>query len=328
VTSSEASTVSIADDPASQLAWRSAPPAKKSGGLLRKHSDTEGSGDLKTNGDTDEPQSLNATIETVSAASNVLPTPVVASFDERPWMQPLPSLAADAPVLIEAKGIHKGFRKNDREVNVLRGVNIAVRAGEFVVLTGPSGSGKSTLLQCLAGLDDVTRGSVVIDGMELGLLTDGERTRHRASAMGFVFQSYNLLAVLDAVENVELPLLLNGWSPAEAREEAVAALTLVGLSDRTTHSPGELSGGEQQRVTIARSLVGEPAIVWADEPTGNLDDDATEQVMHLLRELNADGLTVVMATHDPAIARLAHRQLELRDGVLTEVSRAIHSTLP
>jgi putative ABC transport system ATP-binding protein len=230
------------------------------------------------------------------------------------WAQPLPPLAEDAPVVVSAASLKKDFRNNAKIVSALNDVSLTIASGEFVVITGPSGSGKTTLLNCLAGFDNPDSGQIIIDGYDVALLSDGERTRHRSSAMGFVFQSYNLLGVLTAVENVEVPLLLNGWSPSEARDEALAALTLVGMVNRANHLPDDLSGGEQQRVTIARALVGEPKLLWADEPTGNLDPESTEAIMHLLRELNADGLTIVMVTHDRSIASLAHRCLELREG--------------
>ncbi len=315
------------EDVSGVVAWRSDPSTKKPGGLLRKPRTGETADDRSLTNPSDAEANNVATttydssIASQSQQSSTSPAVALASFDERPWAQPLPALPDNAPVLIVAKNVVKNFRVGTHEVPVLRHLDLEIRNGEFLVLTGPSGSGKSTLLHCLAGLDEVTSGEVSIDGMDLGLLTDGERTRHRASAMGFVFQDYNLLPVLSAVENVELPLLLNGWSPSESREEAIAALTLLGLKDRLNHPPAALSGGEQQRVTIARSLVGEPSIVWADEPTGNLDDATTEQVMHLLRELNADGLTIVMATHDATIAGIAHRTVDLRNGVLTEVPR-------
>ncbi len=254
--------------------------------------------------------------QTYEAVTRAPLNPQIFAGEMPSWAQPLPPLADDAPVVVSAASLKKDFRNNAKIVSALNDVSLTIASGEFVVITGPSGSGKTTLLNCLAGFDNPDSGQIIIDGYDVALLSDGERTRHRSSAMGFVFQSYNLLGVLTAVENVEVPLLLNGWSPSEAREEAFAALSLVGMAKRANHLPDDLSGGEQQRVTIARALVGEPKLLWADEPTGNLDPESTEAIMHLLRELNADGLTIVMVTHDRSIASLAHRCLELRDGRL------------
>jgi len=229
----------------------------------------------------------------------------------------------DTPVMIRATELWRTFRKGNRDVAVLRGVDLTVRVGEFVAITGPSGSGKTTLLHCLAGLDDLSHGSVVVDGLELHTLTDAERSRHRSAAMGFAFQSYNLVPSLTALENVELPLMLNDWPQERSEKEARSALELVGLGDRTDFLPDELSGGEQQRIAIARAFVGEPRVVWADEPTGNLDDATAAQVLQVFRELNNSGLTVVMVTHDPAVARLAHRVIELTAGQIHQVNQQV-----
>lgn len=258
------------------------------------------------------------TYDAVTAPQQSSLNPVIHATPTPSWAHPLPPIAIDAPTVVSAVNLKKEFRSNKKIVSALSDVSLCIASGEFVVITGPSGSGKTTLLNCLAGFDNADSGQIVIDGYDVALLSDGERTRHRSSAMGFVFQSYNLLGVLSAVENVEVPLLLNGWSPTEARDEALAALTMVGMANRADHLPDDLSGGEQQRVTIARALVGEPRLLWADEPTGNLDPESTEGIMHLLRELNADGLTIVMVTHDRSIALLAHRRLELRNGQLVE----------
>jgi putative ABC transport system ATP-binding protein len=266
------------------------------------------------------------TYDAVTAPQQPLIAPFIEAVPMPSWAQPLPAIAPDATVVVEVVGLKKDFRNNSRIVSALDDVSLSISAGEFVVITGPSGSGKTTLLNCLAGFDSADSGQIVVDGYDVALLSDGERTRHRSSAMGFVFQSYNLLGVLTAVENVEVPLLLNGWTPSEARDEARAALTLVGMANRADHLPDDLSGGEQQRVTIARALVGEPKLLWADEPTGNLDPESTEGIMHLLRELNIDGLTIVMVTHDRAIASLAHRCLELRDGKLSEAVVAVRGS--
>ena len=181
---------------------------------------------------------------------------------------------------------------------------------------GPSGSGKTTLLNCLSGLDDIDAGQVFVDGEDLFAMSDARRTAHRARAMGFIFQAFNLIPVFSATENVELPLLLAGKPAKEARAAAQRTLTQVGLGHRLNHRPTELSGGEQQRVTIARALAGQPKIVWADEPTGNLDSETAAQVMSLLHELHADGLTVMLVTHDQDIGGSAERRIEVRDGVI------------
>ncbi len=224
--------------------------------------------------------------------------------------------------LLVAEGVRKVYRTGDVEVAALRGLDLRVRAGELVAVMGPSGSGKTTLLNCLSGLDDIDDGRVVIGGRDLFAMRDADRTEHRARSMGFVFQSFNLIPVFTAVENVELPLLLVGTGRREARDRAAAMLARVGLDGRERHRPNELSGGEQQRVTIARALVARPAVVWADEPTGNLDSAMAEQVMDLLRELNAEeGQTIVLVTHDPSIGAAAHRLIRMRDGMLVSDER-------
>ena len=185
----------------------------------------------------------------------------------------------------------------------------------MVAIMGPSGCGKTTLLNCLSGLDEVDSGRVLIDGVALHQLPDDERSDYRARNMGFVFQLYNLLPVLRAVENVEMPLLVSGVGASEARKRALEALDLMGLTERAHHVPGELSGGERQRVTIARALVNEPAIVWADEPTGDLDSETAGEIVDLMVELNrAKGLTFVLVTHAPEVGKRAHRIVRMRDG--------------
>ena len=181
---------------------------------------------------------------------------------------------------------------------------------------GPSGSGKTTFLNCLSGLDEIDSGSVLVEGQDIHRMRDPKRSHLRAEKMGFIFQSFNLIPVFTASENVELPLLLAGTNPKEARRRADETLERVGLGHRTNHRPNELSGGEQQRVTIARALAGSPAIVWADEPTGNLDTETAWSVMDLLRDLNEDGLTLVLVTHDPAIGGKASRLIKMRDGAI------------
>ncbi|CAN5582268.1 ABC transporter ATP-binding protein [soil metagenome] len=215
-----------------------------------------------------------------------------------------------------ATGVTKVYRTGAESVEALRDLDLAVEAGEFVAVMGPSGSGKTTLLNCLSGLDDIDGGVVKVDGEDIHALSDAARSRYRAEKMGFIFQSFNLIPVFSAVENVELPLLLAGAGPGEARRRAEATLERVGLGHRKSHRPTEISGGEQQRVTIARALAGAPAIVWADEPTGNLDTETAGVIMDLLVELNREGLTLVLVTHDPAIGALAGRLIRMRDGAI------------
>ncbi len=220
-----------------------------------------------------------------------------------------------APIL-SARGITKTYRTGAHEVHALRGVDLDVHAGELVMVMGPSGNGKTTLLNCLAGLDDIDAGTVHIDGQDLFALSDRVRTRHRAERMGFIFQAFNLIPVLSAEENVELPLLVTGTSPKEARERARAMLARVGLGDRGSHRPAELSGGEQQRVTVARALAAEPAIVWADEPTGALDSRTAGEIIELLHEVHASGQTLVVVTHDEELGRSGERLVQVRDGLI------------
>jgi putative ABC transport system ATP-binding protein len=219
--------------------------------------------------------------------------------------------------ILEAKGVRKTYRTGAESVDALRGIDLSVPAGQFVAVMGPSGSGKTTLLNCLSGLDDIDDGSVVVDGEAINEMSDARRTRHRAGSMGFIFQAFNLIPVFTATENVELPLLLAGADPKGARRAAQETLARVGLGHRLEHRPPELSGGEQQRVTIARALAGRPRIVWADEPTGNLDSETAAQVMGLLHELHGEGLTVMLVTHDDAIGASAQRRVVVRDGRIT-----------
>src|SRR3954464_2451883 len=222
------------------------------------------------------------------------------------------------PLLI-ADGVRKVYRTGAVEVEALHSLDLEVRAGELVGVMGPSGSGKTTLLNCLSGLDDIDGGRVLVEGRDLFAMSDGDRTEHRARSMGFVFQAFNLIPVFTAAENVELPLLLTGVHPQEARRRATEMLERVDLGHRVDHRPNEMSGGEQQRVTIARALVGRPAIVWADEPTGNLDSAMAEQVMDLLGELNrSDGQTIVLVTPDPTIGKRVPRLVVMRDGRVVE----------
>jgi putative ABC transport system ATP-binding protein len=185
---------------------------------------------------------------------------------------------------------------------------------------GPSGCGKTTLLNCLSGIDEINEGDIFVEGTGLAGMTDREKTDHRAKRMGFIFQAYNLLPVLSAVENVELPLLVSGVKPRIAREKALRALELVGLREWAAHKPAEMSGGQQQRVTIARALVNEPAIVWADEPTGNLDKENSRQIMELLCRLNEElGQTYIVVTHDTEVGHMAHRIVHMDEGIIKRV---------
>ena len=223
--------------------------------------------------------------------------------------------------MLSAAGVRKIYRTGAESVDALKGVDFDVAAGEFVAVMGASGSGKTTLLNCLSGLDDIDEGSVVIDGENIHEMSDARRTKHRASTMGFIFQAFNLIPVFTATENVELPLLLAGAPAKEARHAAVETLDRVGLGHRLNHRPTELSGGEQQRVTIARALAGRPKVVWADEPTGNLDSETAAQVMAMLDELHRDGLTLILVTHDDGIGGSAQRRISMRDGEIVRDER-------
>ena len=222
--------------------------------------------------------------------------------------------------ILVARSVKKVYRTGAETVEALRGLDLDIPAGEFLAVMGPSGSGKTTLLNCLSGLDDIDAGTVIVEGENIHAKSDATRTRHRADRMGFIFQSFNLIPVFTSAENVELPLLLAGRKAADARRRAEETLERVGLGHRKNHRPNELSGGEQQRVTIARALAGEPAIVWADEPTGNLDTETAGSIMELLAELNRDGLTLVLVTHDPEIGRTASRLIQMRDGMIESTS--------
>ncbi len=225
--------------------------------------------------------------------------------------------------IISAHQLHKTFRNGQIEVHALRGVDLVVARGEMVAIMGPSGCGKTTLLNCISGLDDFDAGEVLIEGTDLRAMNDRTRTTYRAQRMGFVFQTFNLLPVITAVENVELPLLVSGVKLAEARKRALAALAQVGLTDRSQHRPAELSGGQRQRVTIARALVNNPAIVWADEPTGNLDSKAADDILQLMRQLNQErGQTLVIVTHDAQIGNLCDRIVRMQDGQIIDDGQA------
>ena len=217
--------------------------------------------------------------------------------------------------IVRATGIHKTYDTGKVQVNALRGVDLSVRRGEMVAIMGPSGCGKTTMLNCLSGLDEVDSGQVTIDGVVLHDLPDDERSDYRARNMGFVFQLYNLLPVLSSVENVEMPLLLSGVPATDARRRSVDMLDRVGLADRANHLPAELSGGQRQRVTIARALINQPSIIWADEPTGDLDSETTNEIMDLIIELNrANQQSFILVTHSEEVGRMAHRIVRMRDG--------------
>jgi ABC-type lipoprotein export system ATPase subunit len=220
-----------------------------------------------------------------------------------------------AEAIVEARGVSKTYDTGKIQVDALTDVDLTIRRGEMVSVMGPSGCGKTTLLNCLSGLDAVDGGEVLIEGVALSEMSDRERTDYRARRMGFVFQFYNLMPVLTAVENVELPLLVARVRQKEARRKALEALDLVGIAARAEHVPDELSGGERQRVTIARALVNDPAIVWADEPTGDLDSEHATEISQLMRRLNVErGLSFVIVTHDATVGHDADRLVRMRDG--------------
>lgn len=219
--------------------------------------------------------------------------------------------------IVVARGVNKTYDTGAIRVHALRGVDLSVRRGETVGIMGPSGCGKTTLLNCLAGLEDFDSGEIIVDGTPLKGMSDNKKTEYRAQEMGFVFQFYNLLPVLTAVENVELPLLVSGTRAKEARKRALAALEMVQMADRAGHRPAELSGGQRQRVAIARALVNEPSIVWADEPTGDLDSETADEVMGVILDLNkTNGQTFVIVTHDARIGGMLDRVVRMRDGVI------------
>jgi len=221
--------------------------------------------------------------------------------------------------LIEIRGVSKVYERGRQRVEVLHHIDVDIPEGDFLALMGPSGSGKTTLLNMIAGIDTPTEGSITVAGRRIDTLSQGELARWRAAHIGFVFQFYNLLPMLSALRNVELPLLLTGLSGAQRRHKAGVALRLVGLEDRLSHKPGELSGGQQQRVAIARAIVSDPTLLVCDEPTGDLDRQSAEEVLTLLQELNGTyGKTMVMVTHDPKAAEYARRTLHLDKGTLVE----------
>ena len=221
--------------------------------------------------------------------------------------------------LVEIRDVTKEYRKGGQKITPLQGVSLDVDRGDFVSLMGASGSGKSTLLNLIAGIDRPTAGRIVVDGTDIARLSRTRLAHWRAAHVGYIFQLYNLIPVLTAYENVELPLLLLPLARAQRRQRVAVALEAVGLTDRADHYPRQLSGGQEQRVGIARAIVADPAIVVADEPTGDLDADTTEQILHLLQRLNAElGTTLVLVTHDPRAAGIARRKLRLEKGELLE----------
>ena len=226
----------------------------------------------------------------------------------------------DSDAMVFARGVHKIYDSGKGvRVHALRGVDLTVRRGEVVAIMGPSGCGKTTLLNCLSGIDDIDEGDIDIDGVSLRDMDDNTRTDYRAKQMGFVFQLYNLLPVLSTVENVELPMLISGAKSAEARQRALEVLAMVGLADWAAHKPAELSGGQRQRVTIARALANDPAIIWADEPTGDLDSETAQEIMDLILRLNRENReTFIIVTHSPEIGRQCDRIVRMRDGLIVD----------
>ncbi len=220
--------------------------------------------------------------------------------------------------LAEFRNIWKTYEMGSTLLHALRGVNFSLEQGEMIAIMGPSGSGKSTLLNLLGCLDTPTRGQYLLGGRDISTLTDDELSEIRASEIGFIFQSYNLIMQLNVVENIEIPLYYRGLSEHESYDRAVELADRVGLGHRLTHVPTELSGGERQRVGIARALASSPLIVLADEPTGNLDTKTGQQILDLLRELNEDGVSMIVVTHDERIAAITQRTLHLVDGTMSE----------
>ena len=221
-------------------------------------------------------------------------------------------------VEIEVRDVHKVYKRDAQEVPVLSGLSLEVNKGDYVALMGPSGSGKTTLLNLIGGIDQPTRGSVIIGGVDIAALKGPALAKWRSRNIGFIFQLYNLIPVLNAIQNVELPLLLVKMSAAERKQRARTALELVGLGDRLTHYPRQLSGGQEQRVAIARAFVSDPELLLADEPTGDLDRKSGAEILDLMERLNKEfQKTIVMVTHDPHAAERAHRTVQLDKGVLS-----------
>jgi putative ABC transport system ATP-binding protein len=224
--------------------------------------------------------------------------------------------------IISVENVVKTYSSGDVQVQALRGVSLDVKPGEMVAIMGPSGCGKTTLLNCISGLDAYDSGTVRIGGVDITTLNDKQKTSYRAHNMGFIFQTYNLLPVLSAVENVELPLVVSGANPRQARDLAMQALERVSLVDKANQRPSQLSGGQRQRVTIARALVNDPAIVWADEPTGALDSRTAGEIMDLMEQMNRDhGQSFVVVTHDAGVGRRCHRLVTMSDGQISGEER-------
>ncbi len=235
----------------------------------------------------------------------------------------LSELKPSAAPLIEIRELSKAYVRGKQKVEVLHHIDLDVAEGDFLALMGPSGSGKTTLLNLIGGLDTPSGGSITVGGKRIDRMKAGELARWRAANVGFIFQFYNLMPMLSAQRNVELPLLLTKLSRSERRQRAAIALKLVGLEDRASHKPAELSGGQQQRVAIARAIVSDPALLVCDEPTGDLDRESAEEVLGLLRLLNREhGKTIIMVTHDPKAAEFAHHVLHLDKGTLVEQATA------
>jgi putative ABC transport system ATP-binding protein len=226
--------------------------------------------------------------------------------------------AAKGEALVAAEGLMKHYRMGDEVVHALDGVTFSIPRGGYVSIIGPSGSGKSTLMNLIGGLDAPTDGRLVVDGRDIGEMNDSELAQFRNQMIGFVFQSFNLLPRMTALENVELPLIYAGLTPRARRERAAELLTRVGLGERMGHRPTQLSGGQQQRVAIARALACEPALLLADEPTGALDTATGREILALFAALNQEGATVIVVTHDPDIAALTRRVIEMRDGKIVQ----------
>jgi putative ABC transport system ATP-binding protein len=227
---------------------------------------------------------------------------------------------SEALPAVALRNVSKAYHRGGQQIDVLTNIDFDIARGDYLALMGPSGSGKSTLLNLIAGIDKPTGGQIIVAGVDIATLGEGELADWRAQNVGFIFQFYNLMPVLTALENVELPLMLTGLSRRERREHALLALEMVGLSDRTSHYPNELSGGQQQRVAIARALVSDPTLIVADEPTGDLDRKSAEEILALLERLNVQlGKTIIMVTHDARAAERAHAIRHLEKGELSSI---------
>jgi putative ABC transport system ATP-binding protein len=222
-------------------------------------------------------------------------------------------------LVIQFEDVHKVYQMGEQQVNALAGISVSISAGSFWAIMGPSGSGKSTMLNVLGCLDRVTRGKYVLEGTDVSTLDDNELSELRLRHLGFIFQSFNLLQQLTVQRNIELPLYYLGWDAERSAERAIELAHKVGLETRLNHRPAELSGGQMQRVAIARALANDPRIFLADEPTGNLDSATGKQILDLLAELNEQGKTIIMVTHEPDIARLAHKRLHMLDGYIESI---------